>query len=399
MVESEEELQLWGFLDKDVISEVINRADTVESGKHLRLLNKHWRSNFDGGIKSMSIKVRPSDVSLKCTLAVAASKFTCLSSLIIHDTVNDQTLSPFLNIDDDSPPMDVQMPRLTELTLWTPRVGDSDGLPELKDLKKLTALRFYFPYLSKQVFETLGSLKSLKELSLLGAKVQVSIRDLSSHFDQLNLVDVEMSLKDEEFVDTYIPCLTSLTRLKSLDLGNTKVTDAGMHSLQPLVGLTRLGLSSATNLFGSGDSSWLTHFQNLIALDLSMTSVSDADLHSLNRLTDLQDLDLSETGVQRVSENLTSLHKLVHLNLARSKLIKTGVEEDWDPIVRIPSLRTLVVSTEESESLKSMDLGELRIAVDDAVAGHGIFMHGRRFDHIVDEEIDRIESGEFNNGL
>jgi hypothetical protein len=101
--------------------------------------------------------------------------------------------------------------------------------------------------------------------------------------------------------------LESLTELRTLELFNTRVTDAGLERLGGLTGLERLQLSIAE--VTDAGLEHLKGFANLRELDLSGAQVTDAGLEHLQGLTNLVQLDLhgtqvTEQGVKRLRQAL-----------------------------------------------------------------------------------------------
>ena len=101
--------------------------------------------------------------------------------------------------------------------------------------------------------------------------------------------------------------LVSLTNLETLDLGSTKITDAGVASLVSLTNLKSLDLVD-TDITDAGVAS-LSRLTNLKSLILAFTSITDVGVASLSRLTNLETLSLTSTSITDVSP-LLSLTKL-----------------------------------------------------------------------------------------
>jgi hypothetical protein len=107
--------------------------------------------------------------------------------------------------------------------------------------------------------------------------------------------------------------LAALKSLTALNLGNTKVTDAGLKELAPLENLTTLGLKG-TQVTDAGLKE-LAPLKNLTELHLSGTQVTDAGLKELAPLKNLTDLYLTasqvtDAGLKGLAplKNLTTLH-------------------------------------------------------------------------------------------
>jgi Leucine-rich repeat (LRR) protein len=105
------------------------------------------------------------------------------------------------------------------------------------------------------------------------------------------------------FSDSELAHLKALTRLQSLNLVRTKITDAGPENLKGLAQLQSLSLELETN-------------------------VTDAGMMNLEGLCELQRLDLVDTSVTDVGlRNLKGLAHLKTLVLVTTKITHAGKEE------------------------------------------------------------------------
>ncbi len=95
--------------------------------------------------------------------------------------------------------------------------------------------------------------------------------------------------------DAGLARLAGLTRLHDLNLSGTRVSDAGLARVAKLTELRYLDLSGT----GIGDAGLvhLAGLERLDALDLSGTKVGDAGMGRLKGMTSLRALDLSRTSV------------------------------------------------------------------------------------------------------
>lgn len=119
--------------------------------------------------------------------------------------------------------------------------------------------------------------------------------------------------------------LGSLTRLETLVLRNTSVTDAELKHLKGLAFLRVLDLTNTP-----ATDAGLAHFKGLTSLqnlDLENTQVTDAGLEHLKGLTNLGSLDLF--GTQVTGPGLANLKGLAHLqflDLNNTQVTDTGLE-------------------------------------------------------------------------
>ena len=111
-----------------------------------------------------------------------------------------------------------------------------------------------------------------------------------------------------------------------VNLGGTKVTDAGLKELAGLTQLQTLGLwSTQVTDAGLKELAGLTQMQGLY---LIQTQVTDAGLKELARLTQLRSLDLRDTQVTDAGlKELAGLTELNTLDLTGAKVTDAGVQE------------------------------------------------------------------------
>jgi len=91
--------------------------------------------------------------------------------------------------------------------------------------------------------------------------------------------------------------LATLPRLRTLDLGDTDITDEGFAHLAPLTSLTRLDVSMADERITDASIAIIGTFTKLVRLEVWRTSITDHGLAHLANLTALVELDLLGTSV------------------------------------------------------------------------------------------------------
>jgi len=112
--------------------------------------------------------------------------------------------------------------------------------------------------------------------------------------------------------------------IQSLDLADSRITDAGLADLPALPKLESLDLSG-TAVSDSG-LACLARFPALGQLNLSDTAIGDAGLAPIAGLADLADLDLTETRVSDAGlGQLAACRKLERLVLAGTLVTGTGL--------------------------------------------------------------------------
>ena len=147
---------------------------------------------------------------------------------------------------------------------------------------------------------TSADLASLTRLDATGLSIQ-SLAGLE-HATALSYLELPVNPISD------VSPLVSLTNLETLDLGSTKITDAGVASLVSLTNLETLDLvDTAITDAGVASLSGLTNLKKLV---LAFTNnITDASVASLVSLTNLETLSLTSTSITDVSP-LLSLTKL-----------------------------------------------------------------------------------------
>jgi internalin A len=105
--------------------------------------------------------------------------------------------------------------------------------------------------------------------------------------------------------------LAPLTKLQTLNLKNTQVTDADLAHLNGMVNLQSLNL--ALTHVGDAGMEHLKGLGKLQSLNLAFTNVTDAGLERLKGLTNLQTLDVGDSkvtdaGVKKLQQALPKCH-------------------------------------------------------------------------------------------
>jgi tRNA A-37 threonylcarbamoyl transferase component Bud32 len=133
-------------------------------------------------------------------------------------------------------------------------------------------------------------------------------------------------LADTPISNLGLACLTDVTGLQGLNLGHTGISDAGLEHLRGLTDLRFLYLSG-TKVTDAGLKCLKDHLQ-LQELHLRWTKVSDAGLEHLAGLSNLQILWLQETKVSDAGlGHLKRLTGLQTLHLDGTKVSDAGINE------------------------------------------------------------------------
>jgi hypothetical protein len=147
-----------------------------------------------------------------------------------------------------------------------------------------------------------------------------------------------VSLPYSETSDDHLRQITDRSRVRSLVLDGTRITDAGLEHVRGMANLETLCLG-ATEITDAGVQS-LDDLQALQFLDLRRTRVTNASIPSLSRLRRLGLLNLSETNVD--GAGLIPLQDLEHLETIL--LNDTSLDDgDVPALCRLTSLRRISV--------------------------------------------------------
>ncbi len=215
------------------------------------------------------------------------------------------------------------IPKLKDLDLSNTSVVDLQPLSKSNRLQRLGLFNSLVTDLSP-----LSTVTQLEELRLGSSPGVASIDALSSltKLKSLDLARTEISS---------IAALKTLVALEELDVSGTKVTDIGV--VRSLSALKRLDISMTK----VADLSPLRSAKNLTALDVGRTEVSD--LSPLAGLA-LETLDLGSGGK---IQDIAPLANLTHLK----SLTFQNAGADLSPLAGHPTLRALDVSGPEGLAL------------------------------------------------
>jgi RND family efflux transporter MFP subunit len=159
----------------------------------------------------------------------------------------------------------------------------------------------------------------LRQMSTLTKLRSLAFGRLSAHsFEGLaDLKQLEsLSIDDTDAADEALRPLGGLTHLRSLELRDKYITDAGLKYLVPLNELAALGLNgSPKGLRGTGLSQ-LSCLPNLKKLELMGSGIEDGTMAAIGKLAQLEQLNLSGTTITgKGLASLASLKRLRSLQL------------------------------------------------------------------------------------
>ncbi len=172
---------------------------------------------------------------------------------------------------------------------WDDSIGDL--VPKLKNLHSITVLKLPRGSTDADLLRVC-ELKSLRTLIV----EQAAITDASTvNIGRLTELRELSFAYCQSLGDLTAARLSPLTKLESLDLSSTGVTDVGLKRLAPLRSLAKLRLDRTT--VGDAGLGEVANLESLVQLGIDRTAVTDAGLVHLKGLKKLRCLDAAETAI------------------------------------------------------------------------------------------------------
>ncbi|MHB1036255.1 MAG: leucine-rich repeat domain-containing protein, partial [Pirellulales bacterium] len=135
----------------------------------------------------------------------------------------------------------------------------------------------------------------------------------------------QLSLKGCDITDRGLSQLTGLSKLKSLDLSRTAVSDQGMLAIAKMRQLAELELDGTQ--IGDAGVSHLAAHPGLQRLSLYGTAITDESMKTIATLSRLDELYIGDTRVgDRGMSHLASLKSLQQLGMEGTPLTDAGAE-------------------------------------------------------------------------
>jgi Leucine-rich repeat (LRR) protein len=215
------------------------------------------------------------------------------------------------------------MSHLSHLDIYASKITD-EGLFRLRNLKSLRSLELTVPTPSgctSMGLAPISQMRSLEHLSLQGnAWVNDTVLFHVRGLRALRLLD----LGHTRITDAGLVYLDKATTLEFLTLTGDAATDRGLRGLKGLTGLKQLDLAG-THITDTGLAS-IEAMVNIQLLDLSGTAITDAGLRHLEGLRDLQELWLGACpGITDAGlEHLKGLRSLTELFVSGTSITDTG---------------------------------------------------------------------------
>jgi hypothetical protein len=177
-----------------------------------------------------------------------------------------------------------------------------------------------------EVFRDLGKLRHLRSVELRRAVIPTgAIQEIvkAPRLEQLRLGCVRVGESKRRLDDDDARHLGSAVQLRGLDLTCSAITERGLKALTTLVRLRELNLSGTSitdDMCGE-----LNRLPNVRDLKLSATLITDAGVKRLASLQQLVVLDISSTEVtDRAGDDLVAMKILTHINVRDTVLSDAG---------------------------------------------------------------------------
>ena len=206
--------------------------------------------------------------------------------------------------------------------------GATIGDETVEQLSRLTHLR-YLKLAGTGITNTglieVGKIASLRSLDLRDCAISDAGIGHLVGLTQLKALRLSGKSGATDVGDAAMTDIAGLTQLKSLALDCLWVSDLGIASLAPLQNLEELYM--AKTLIGDDALTVLSNFPLLRKLRVSDTQVSSAGLERLATLSALEDLDLSENSLifDDGLPHLAAMTSLKRLNLWRVAVTDNGI--------------------------------------------------------------------------
>ncbi|MFO0823679.1 MAG: hypothetical protein U0792_11275 [Gemmataceae bacterium] len=204
----------------------------------------------------------------------------------------------------------------------TPKLT-ADGVSELGKVKQLRAVELAGPLISDAVAKSLSGATAITELNLSGGSLtDDGVKELAA----LTKLETLSITQNKKIKGTTVPSLVAVKGLKYLTINNCELGDLeGWGALKALSKLTSLGLAQ-TGVTDAGLKE-IGKLTQLTILGLDGTPITDAGLADLKNLRSLDKLSLVDTKItDKAVPILSGMKKLSFLTLSEKQITKAGGE-------------------------------------------------------------------------
>jgi len=230
-----------------------------------------------------------------------------------------------------------RLPRLERLDLSHTRISD-EGLLRLKTAPGITDLNlFYSEWITDQGLTAIRNWKPLKRLNLRGTRISDGTLALVSKLPALEALDIA----NTQVTDNGLDHLITLTNLKELSLGRSRLSENALAVLRMLPTLTYLDLSGAraappdmgrrrdgVGTLNEETLRALAELKDLRTLRLGFSDISAAGLGALSSLEKVEKLGLEFcTGLSDSAiAELAKWKALKYVDLQETRITTAGIE-------------------------------------------------------------------------
>ena len=121
-----------------------------------------------------------------------------------------------------------------------------------------------------------------------------------------------------------LPLVKTASRLRAIQFGGTKITDAGLAPIAAMAQLEYVGLINTA--VGDRGLSWLTGLKKLTALNVAESRVTDAGLVHVAAIAQLEELNLRNDAISDAGlAHLVNSTRITGLNLTGTKITDAGL--------------------------------------------------------------------------
>lgn len=236
--------------------------------------------------------------------------------------------------------------QLRKLNLSYTKISDL-GLEHLRDLENVTYLNCYYcEFISDGGIAYLKRWTNLEHLNLRGTEVTSRVFEHIANMKKLKTLDVGFSRVNDDGFDA----LASLEKLEELHIGGDKMTGLALPLLRLLPSLKHLDVNGSQRtdsgrwglMLSDLNVSALGALPQLEVLNIGGASVTDVGMKAIEPLVNLHTVDLSRMDLTAQGlEPLTKLPKLRRINLWQT----VRVDDKAAPILaRMQNLEVLNLS-------------------------------------------------------
>lgn len=229
-----------------------------------------------------------------------------------------------------------RLPHLQRLDLSHTRISD-EGLLHLKNATTITDLNLYYSeWITDQGLTAIRNWKQLRRLNLRGTRISDGTLALVSKLPAIEALDIA----NTQVTDNGLDHLITLTNLKELALGRSRLSENALEVLRMLPTLTYLDLSGAravppdmarrrggVGALSDATLRALAELKELRTLKMGYSDITSAGLASLTGLDKVEKLGLEScAGIDdAAAAELAKWKSLKYLDVQATRMTASGV--------------------------------------------------------------------------